>query len=236
MNTRQQNILRAIIKEYQKTGEPVASQILVQKYAFNLSPATIRAEMLLLDKQGLLEQPHHSAGRVPTTKAYRQFVDEILDEKEIRIKDGSQIKRKISQFDGNRIFPAQLAQVLADFSHNLGISGSLDNFLDFHEAGLSSLLEEEEFCQPQGVAEILKGFDRLEKEFAQLFDEVDENVEVFVGEENPINDFYKCSFVVSVYESGRGNGFVGILGPKRMDYERNIFLVGEIKKLIENFQ
>lgn len=236
MNNRQQQILEAIIGEYQKTGQPVASQVLVKKYNFDLSPATIRSEMLALDEEGLLKQPHHSAGRLPTTKAYRQFVNEILDEKEFRIKDDWQIKRKISQFDKSRILSAQIAQVLADLSHNLGLSGSLGKFLDFHEAGFSSLLTEEEFCEPQGLTDILKGFDTLEKEFMQLFDGINKDVEVFVGEENPIDDFWNCSLVISGYESKQEEGFIGILGPKRMNYERNIFLVEEVKKLIEKIQ
>lgn len=74
MNTRQQQILEAIIREYVDTTQPVSSGILNKKYNFNASPATIRAEMKKLEETGYLCQPHTSAGRIPTEKGYRFFI------------------------------------------------------------------------------------------------------------------------------------------------------------------
>lgn len=233
MNTRQRQILEAITGEYQKTGQPVASQILVEKYNFDLSPATIRSEMLELDKEGLLVQPYHSAGRVPTTKAYRQFVNQLLSEQKFHIKGEEKIKKNIPNFVEGKTLSSELAKTLAEFSHNLGFSGFLGRAVDFHDAGLSFLLEEEEFCQPKRMIDILRGFEALEREFAHFFNKLDHEVEVFIGEENPIDDFWNCSLVVSNYKTEEEKGFLGVLGPKRMDYERNIFLVEEIKKIIE---
>ncbi|OIO47933.1 MAG: hypothetical protein AUJ32_01740 [Parcubacteria group bacterium CG1_02_40_82] len=234
MDTRQQNILEFIIKEYQMTGEPVASQVLVEKYHFDLSPATIRSEMLKLDEDGLLMQPHTSAGRVPTTKAYRLFVNKLLGKKELHLKDEERIRKDLRKFDDNDIFSRQMAQILADFSHNLGFSGFLGEESDFHEAGFSSLLKDIELCQPQSVADILRGFDYFGKKINNLFSRLDEEMEIFIGEENPIEDFKKCSLVISNYEKKDRKGFIGILGPKRMNYVRNIFLVQEAKKMIED--
>src|SRR4030043_1216107 len=159
MNKRQANILEDIIKEYQKTGQPGASGILVKKYNFKLSPATIRAEMLALDDEGLLVQPHTSAGRVPTTKAYRLFVNRLLDKKELNLKDKERIRKGLKKFDDETMFSHQIAQLLADFSHNLGVSGFVGEATDFHEAGFSSLFQDLELCQPQSLADILRGFD-----------------------------------------------------------------------------
>lgn len=234
MNARQQNILEAVIREYQKTGQPVASQILVENYNFDLSPATMRAEMLALDKEGLLKQPHHSSGRVPTTEAFRLFVNSLLAGREFGARDEEKIKKNLQQIDGDNIFPQQVAQILADFSHNLGLSGIMGEKTDFHEAGFSSLLQDEELAQPESIANILKGFDLLEKRFIDFFEQLDKETEIFIGEENPIEDFKRCSLVISGYKLGGRKGFVGILGPKRMNYARNIFLVEETKKMIKN--
>ncbi|OGZ34701.1 MAG: hypothetical protein A2Y98_02810 [Candidatus Portnoybacteria bacterium RBG_19FT_COMBO_36_7] len=234
MNKRQANILEVIIKEYQKTGQPVASGILVEKYNFKLSPATIRAEMLVLDDEGLLVQPHTSAGRVPTTKAYRLFVNRLLDKKELNLKDKERIRKGLKKFDDETMFSHQIAQLLADFSHNLGVSGFVGEETDFHEAGFSSLFQDLELCQPQSLADILRGFDFFEKKINDLFSRLDAETEVFIGEENPIDDFKKCSLVISNYEKHGKKGFIGILGPKRMNYARNIFLVQETKKIIKN--
>jgi transcriptional regulator of heat shock response len=234
MNKRQENILEIIVREYQKTGQPVASGILVDKYGLELSPATIRAEMLALDEEGLLVQPHTSAGRVPTTKAYRLFVDKLLEKKELNLKDKERIKKGLQKFDEEVIFSHQIAQMLADFSHNLGVSGFIGEQFDFHEAGFSSLFQDIELCQPESLADILRGFDLFEEKIDEIFNQLQEETEVFIGEENPINDFKKCSLVISNYEKRGKKGFIGILGPKRMNYARNIFLVQETKKLIKN--
>lgn len=241
MDIRQEQILEAIVKEYQKTGQPVASGVLARKYKFGLSPATMRSQMLVLDKEGFLEQPHTSAGRVPTTKAYRMFVDKFMQNlpqplfsKEGRQKtvDSDKIRRDMARFDEGKDLSYNLAQFLAEFSKNLGLSGSFGEEIDFHEAGLSSLLEDEELRQPNHVANILRGFDILEKEFIDLFDELNQEIEVFIGEENPIADFRECSLIVSRYDFDGERGFLGILGPKRMNYAKNISLVEETKKAL----
>jgi len=237
MNSRQQKILEAITREHQKTGQPVASQVLVKKYNFDLSPATIRSEMLELDEEGLLLQPHHSAGRVPSTKAYRFLVNRLLGERESHMRGQEQLRKN---FERERVRPGnmffyQVAQMLANFSNNLGMSGFFDRGeSDFHEVGLASLLSDSELCRPESVIDILRGFEEMERKFTDFFGELNEETEVFIGEENPIDDFKICSLVISGYRAGGRKGFVGILGPKRMNYARNIFLVEETKKVIEN--
>jgi heat-inducible transcriptional repressor len=190
--------------------------------------------MLRLDDEGLLLQPYTSAGRVPTTKAYRLFVNKLLGEKEFHLKDEERIRKDLKKFDDDEIFSYRMAQILADFSHNLGFSGFLGEESDFHEAGFSSLLQNLELCQPESLADILRGFDYFEKKIDEIFSRLQEETEVFIGEENPIEDFKKCSLVISNYEKEGKKGFIGILGPKRMNYARNIFLVQETKKLIKN--
>ena len=70
MNYRQEHILQLIVEEYIKTVEPIGSKFLQQKYQLAVSSATIRHDMSVLEQEGYLRQPHTSAGRVPTEKAY----------------------------------------------------------------------------------------------------------------------------------------------------------------------
>ncbi len=79
MQDRQKKILKAVVREYQRTGEPVSSQWLTKRWHFDFSPATVRAEMLALDEAGFLEQPHTSAGRLPTDLGLRLFVHGLLE-------------------------------------------------------------------------------------------------------------------------------------------------------------
>lgn len=77
METRQLEILRAIVEEYVATEEPVGSKAISQRHGLGISPATIRNEMSVLEDAGFITQPHTSAGRIPTDKGYRLFVDKI---------------------------------------------------------------------------------------------------------------------------------------------------------------
>ncbi len=79
LSKRTELILSLVIKEYISTAQPVGSLTLVQKYNLNVSPATVRNEMALLEAEGYLTHPHTSAGRVPTEKGYRYFVEKLLE-------------------------------------------------------------------------------------------------------------------------------------------------------------
>ena len=94
MNIRQEKILSAVIEEYTKTAIPVGSQILVSKYHFDVSTATLRSDMTVLEKEGYLYQPHISAGRIPTDKGYRFFVEEIMKDKELSKDEQHKLQRE----------------------------------------------------------------------------------------------------------------------------------------------
>jgi heat shock gene repressor HrcA len=77
MSSRRLEILRAIVDEYVSTQEPVGSKSIADHHGLGISPATIRNEMAVLEEEGLITQPHTSAGRIPTDLGYRVFVDKL---------------------------------------------------------------------------------------------------------------------------------------------------------------
>ena len=95
LDDRKRKILRAIIEEYIQTAEPVSSGNLSKNYGLNCSSATIRNDMADLEKIGFLEKPHTSAGRVPSQKGYRYYVDQLLNEEDINIEEMKYIKEKL---------------------------------------------------------------------------------------------------------------------------------------------
>src|SRR5699024_8125631 len=80
MDERKQRVLRAIVSLYSVEGEPVGSSVLANYFDMAVSSATLRNEMAALTRLGLLEQPHTSAGRVPSAKGYRYYIDHLLDD------------------------------------------------------------------------------------------------------------------------------------------------------------
>ncbi|MEN2996694.1 MAG: hypothetical protein ABC360_06830 [Acetomicrobium sp.] len=85
LTERQLEILYSVVHEYIRTGEPVGSRTISKKYLTNRSAATIRNEMADLEEAGFLHQPYTSAGRVPTSKAYRVYVDMILQRDSLQV-------------------------------------------------------------------------------------------------------------------------------------------------------
>jgi heat-inducible transcriptional repressor len=92
MTTRQGEILRALVKEYVASGEPVGSQILVEKFGMTFSPATVRKEMSVLEQMGLLSSPHTSAGRIPTDRAFQLYLADLVNLFEITLNQKAELE------------------------------------------------------------------------------------------------------------------------------------------------
>ncbi|MBL8035277.1 MAG: heat-inducible transcription repressor HrcA [Leptospiraceae bacterium] len=92
MTNRQGEILRALVKEYVASGEPVGSQILVEKFGMAFSPATVRKEMSVLEQMGLLSSPHTSAGRVPTDRAFQLYLADLVNLFEITLNQKAELE------------------------------------------------------------------------------------------------------------------------------------------------
>ncbi len=95
MNDREQGVLRAIVQDYIRTAEPVGSRTISRKYGFSLSPATIRTIMSDLEESGYVAQPHTSAGRVPTDKGYRLYVDSLMDRTPLSREEVERIEQRV---------------------------------------------------------------------------------------------------------------------------------------------
>lgn len=95
IDERKIKILQAIIDDYISTGEPIGSRTIAKKYELGVSPATIRNEMADLEELGYLEQPHTSAGRVPSSKGYRLYVDKLMEQQKLSLEEQLAIKNEI---------------------------------------------------------------------------------------------------------------------------------------------
>lgn len=233
MNSRQKTILNAIIKEYIQTAEPVGSKVLVDKYNFDLSSATLRNEMKELEDMGFLTQPHTSAGRTPTDKGYRFFVDSLMGEKELTVSEQRQLQTELIKTKAkyNRLAKST-GKILSRLSDNLVISGVLGS-QDIWEAGMPKLLKQPEFKNPDEVYDVAEALDLLDENVDTLCNKAKSKcIKVYIGKENPLH-INNCSMIVSQikYPSGE-KGFIAIIGPKRMHYDKNISLLEHITKFL----
>ena len=96
LDNRKKEVLQAIVDDYVATCEPVGSKALIDRHDFMVSSATLRNDMAELEQLGYLEKPHTSAGRIPSDKGYREYVDSLMKVDHLSDEEGREIKEKLS--------------------------------------------------------------------------------------------------------------------------------------------
>jgi heat-inducible transcriptional repressor len=219
LSDRQKLILHTLIKEYIKSAQPVASGILVEKYRLDISPATVRNELMFLEESGYIYQPHTSAGRVPTESAYILEIEALSGKKkELKGSDKEVIDRALDK-SAESLKP--VARALAELSGNAVFWAFHKN--DLYHTGLSNLFAQPEFRQAETVCDVSLVIDRMEEIIDDLFNDLPEGSRIFLGGANPFGAFLGTSLLKYRYQGV--SGLCGILGPLRMDYSRNLALL-----------
>jgi len=234
MNVRQEQILSAIIEEYTQTAIPVGSSVLVEKYDFGVSSATIRNDMAELEENGFLYQPHISAGRIPTDKGYRFFVEEIMGDKELSRIEQQKLQKEFLKLKAqNTRLTRTTAKLMSHLSGNLAISGLIgkDEFADF---GMKELMSQPEFQEIDEVCRLVEALDYIDERFDKLVGEIGDNeTKIFIGKENPIDEISNCSMIVYPYKTKSGEkGVLAMIGPKRMKYAKNKSIIEYVRKML----
>jgi transcriptional regulator of heat shock response len=232
LTERQKKILSVVVKEYTENAVPVGSKILAEKYKFDLSSATIRSEMNELEEKGFLHQPHISAGRIPTDKGYRYFVEKIMPDKELSKQEQKKLQAELLKMQAkNTRLTRTTAKLLSGLSGNLAISGVKHEFDDF---GMKELLDEPEFREMDDLCRLAETLDYIDERFDSLVKNLRDNeVKIFIGKENPIKEISNCSMMISPYKTKSGEkGLLALIGPKRMEYAKNKSLINYMKKLL----
>ncbi len=221
LSDRKKQILNTIIKEHIKTAAPVGSSYLVNKYKLDISPATVRNEMGELEEEGYIIQPHTSAGRVPTEKAYNLYLNGIkakkLSETETNIFD--RIFRGTSGREDLKIAAKELAK-----QSGQAVFWAFERH-NFYYTGISNLIQQPEFSQVNSFYSISVIIDRIDEVLEKVFDRLEPGTNILLGQNNPFSSF--CSSIISKREGGSNghHALFGILGPLRMNYEKNISLI-----------
>ena len=223
-----------IIKKYVKTAKPVGSALVAKRGGFELSPASLRSEMYELEKAGYLSHLHTSGGRVPTDKAYRYFVNNLLEnDSEPTINEKRKIKTAINSSSDPYRLNQGIARILSELSDNLIITKVLDDD-NFYKVGLASLFEMPEFREFDRVFRLASFFDefdrifeKVERDFFGDFeDEKLSGFNVFIGRENSLPGIRDETIMTVRYDLPEGlEGLLTLVGPTRMDYGKNISLI-----------
>lgn len=335
LDERKVKILKAIIKTYLETGEPVGSRTISKYTDLKLSSATIRNEMSDLEEMGYIIQPHTSAGRIPSDKGYRFYVDQIMQEKEQEVTEVKALM--IKRVDRVELVLKKLAQMLASNTNyaamisgpqyhrnklkfiqlsmmdirkllvvtvvegnliknkmvdiqedispeellnlnillnsalngltieeiNLGVISKLkgqagahsqvvelvldeiaeaikadEEDLQIYTSGATNIFKYPELSDGEKASELIRTLEQKDmlQELITTGAEDGDNtgIQVYIGEETPLQTMRDCSVVTANYELGEGiRGTIGIIGPKRMDYERVLSTLKNLMKQLD---
>ena len=218
LTDRKKQILKIVVDGYVATAEPVSSKAIAEKMPGRISSATIRNELADLVEMGYLEQPHTSAGRVPSARGYRLYVNELMERRALPEAEAESIRRsltgKMSQVDQvsgkwflllNQVceYAGQLLKDAAGQEVYLGGTTQLLKFPEYRDADKARDLmtfmvdNKQNLPVPSGNAP----------------------VQILIGPENVDAALKESSVVIASYDIGDGmRGLVGVVGPTRMDY------------------
>ena len=235
MNTRQAKLLVAIIDQFIETALPVGSKRLLEMGSFSVSSATIRSEMGHLEEEGFLEQPHISAGRIPTAKGYRVYVKEFMEptnlELQVRKKFDTLKEQYFKRKDQERVYEA--VALLSHMIPNVAFA-TVPHKNRVYYMGLSNALKQPEFqgnpALATGVVEV------LENRLSEILEEVetDDNVRYYIGDEPLVPYVQSCSLLVKRFRVRSEEGVLGIVGPMRMDYAYNTVALEMVSDLLRS--
>lgn len=223
LNQRQRNLLKSIIDEYIETAEAVGSETIVNKYNPGVSPATVRNEMVVLTNRGFLKQSHTSSGRVPTPMAMKLYINELMKEKEMPVKEEVEIKGDL--YDQRNNFHRLLREATKKLAYKTGgLSVAYTDENDVYYAGAANILDAPEFYDIDLTKTVLTTVAEAEL-ISNLLARASggEQVHILIGEELGQEYLDQCGFVFTYFRSGSGHtGALGVIGPARMSYPRII--------------
>jgi heat-inducible transcriptional repressor len=235
LSVRQTQILKALIDEYVSMAEPVGSESLEKKYSLGVSPATVRNEMLALTKMGYLRQPHTSSGRIPSPKAMKFYIDQLMEERQMSIADEVKVKEdvrgKISDLDE---FLDEATHELANVTRSLAVC-ALDRNGKVWHAGYSHVFENPEFTDFRATSSLFGFLEEISMMQELFFKRMTGTspVEVIFGEELGWPGFGPVGVVGSRFEIDGKQGAIAVLGPTRLEYQRVIPVIRYFKDLVE---
>src|SRR5439155_188168 len=202
LDARKREILRAVIRSYIETAEPVGSEVVAHQGHLGVSAATIRNEMAALEELGYLAQPHPSAGRIPTDRGYRAYVDQLADtDAPLSTGERLRLRRRLATAVQERErIPKEAARTLANVTKYTSLVAHLepDRFV-FHLEGAANILIQPEFRDARAARPILEALEREEVIAGLLEAAPEQQVSVTIGSEHRVEDLRGCSVVAAAY-------------------------------------
>jgi heat-inducible transcriptional repressor len=236
-DNRKNRVLAAAVSCYIDTGEPVSSKELAKK--FSLSSATLRNILSELEDEGYLFHPHTSAGRVPTDRGYRYYVDFLMDQNKLSEQQMALIMSEYKSIDPTiEHILEKTTEIVAGLTHYTAIA-SLSQWEDkiFYK-GLSNIFQHREFHDYQKIALLVRMMEEKKYLLELINTRIEEPLKIYIGEDMHCPFSSDIALVVTSYKGGKSQGKIAVLGPRRMSYVNTVSalesLSGVLHRLLEN--
>lgn len=230
LTDRQKQLFSVIVEEYVSSAHPIGSAALAKAYGLDVSSATIRNDMAVLEEEGLIAQPHTSAGRIPTEQGYQFYVDTFPEQ----ALPSAQLK-KLNQSQGAEVEATVklMAKTAADLSME-AVFMSVETSYTFY-TGISNVLKQPEFADRALLLSIGSIVDSLDDVVEKISQQVSTQVDVLIGHENPFSP--ELTVILTEYTTKAGErGVIGLLGPMRMMYKHNIAVVKSVQTILNTYE
>ncbi len=226
LSQRQQYILKLIIEDYIRSAEPIGSKLLAEKFHLGVSSATVRNEMAELERQGYLDQPHTSAGRIPTEKAYIFYIQNLQEQQVVQGRPLEEFENTHERYE-NSI--KGIAKRLVEVSGETAIIAFDPNWSYY--TGVSNLLHKPDFRNLEMTRTISDLIDQFDEVIHRMFGTVPEEPHIYLGMNNPFGR-EMATILVRYKDKNEHTGLIGLVGPLRMNYPKNIALVERARDVI----
>ncbi len=237
LSERKKRILNAIVREYIDTAEPVSSVTIVNKYNAGCSSATVRNEMAELEDMGYLDKPHTSAGRMPSGRGYRFYVDSLFPYKAAPSTEIDLRQAFLSELSETDDLIEKASEFISCFTNYTVIaSDSYGNSpRRVYTGGVVNIFNHPEYRNMEKARKLI-GFIDSRDSIYRVISELDDgkDLRIFIGDENAYEDLKDCSMVISHYRDTRGRrGGMGIIGPTRMHYAQVVASLTAVTDMIQ---
>ncbi len=223
LTPRQAHILKILIEEYIQNAEAVGSETLEKKYNLGVSPATIRNEMAALTRVGYLKQPHASSGRIPTSRALRFYVQQLMEERQLSVAEEATAQESIrgAQNDVDKLM-RETTHALAAATRTLSV-GALEREDMVWYAGYAHILDMPEFYNIDVTAHVFALLDEVKRIRELFFERLSSDpVSILFGEELGWPYFEPVGIVATRFVAGERNCSLGVIGPARLPFSHII--------------
>ncbi len=226
---RSYKILEAAIQEFINEGEPVSSKQIAEKYKFGVKDATIRSELNALTESGFLNQPHTSGGRVPTDKGYQFLANRVMQDVLDSMDSFHQHFNRMVNLMGGDGFESFVSRVSQDTK--LLSAGFSNKEHESYKMGLDELFDQLEISSREDFCQVAKDFEMLDEKMEMLPDVIKKSnsPQIFIGKKSPITQSEHLSVIIDSYDINGNKFYLALIGPKRMDYEKNVKYLKKIK-------